>query len=213
MMTNVMKDWQKWRKQERERIVAARMSIPAGLHQQWSRAIAGLLQQGFPNLQHMKIGLYWPFRCEYDPREGILPFIETGAILAMPEVIGKYKPLCFRQWWPGAPMKQGAYTIPVPEDTPHIVPNALIVPMVGFDMQGYRLGYGSGYYDRTLANFSHAPRTIGVAFELQRLDTVHPQPHDIVMQYVVTEAGIFQTGQSGLELISIEQCADTNADV
>ncbi len=208
-----MNDWQKWRRQARERIVTVRMAVPDALHQQWGAAIAALLQQGFPNLHRMKIGLYWPFRNEYDPREAVLPFSKTGAILAMPEVIDKHKPLCFREWWPGAPMRKGAYTIPVPDDTPYIEPDVLIVPMVGFDMKGYRLGYGSGYYDRTLASYAHRPHTIGVAFELQRLETVYPQPHDIVMQYVVTEAGIFQSSDSGLVPISIEQCAVDNASV
>ena len=65
--------------------------------------------------------------------------------------------------------------------------------MVGFDRHGYRLGYGSGYYDRTLATYEHQPLTVGVAFELQRLDSIYPQAHDISMHYVVTEAGIFRT--------------------
>ena len=85
------------------------------------------------------------------------------------------------------------------------------IPMVGFDAQGYRLGYGSGYFDRTLATFSTCPRTIGVAFELQRLDNVHPQLHDIAMQYVVTEAGIFQADQHMLRPVSTKQCARDNA--
>ena len=131
----------------------------------------------------------------------------------MPKVVDKYQPLQFREWWSDAPMKKGAYAIPVPDNTPCIVPDVLIVPMVGFDMRGYRLGYGGGYYDRTLAGYSHAPCTIGVAFELQRIETVHPQSHDVAMHYVVTEAGIFKTDQRELKLISVEQCASQNTVV
>ena len=205
-----MENWQAWRKSVREKIIADRMAVSVALHRQWSLAISAALQQGFPGLKKMKIGLYWPFRGEYDPRDAVRYFMEAGATLALPEVIDKNKPLCFREWWPDAPMKTGAYDILVPHGTQCIQPDALIIPMVGFDAQGYRLGYGSGYFDRTLATYSTCPRTIGVAFELQRLDNVHPQLHDIAMQYVVTEAGIFQANRHKLNPVSIKQCALDN---
>ncbi|SER56355.1 5,10-methenyltetrahydrofolate synthetase [Nitrosomonas sp. Nm51] len=205
-----MMDWQVWRKRERERIIAARLAVPSAHCRQWSAAISVLLQQGFPRLQQKKIGLYWPFRGEYDPRPAALYFRAAGAILALPEVTGKNKPLRFREWWPAAPMRIGAYDIPVPHETRCIQPDVLIVPMVGFDRKGYRLGYGSGYFDRTLAMFSERPPTIGVAFELQRLENVHPQSHDIAMQYVITEAGIFQAGRKQLKRIPAGQCAKYN---
>ncbi len=205
-----MKNWQTWRKQERERIVAKRMNVSAALHKQWSQAISIFLQQGFPGLRKKKVGLYWPFRGEFDPRYAMRYFMEAGATLAMPEVIDKNKPLRFREWWPDAPMETGAYKIPVPLGTQIIQPDALIVPMVGFDNQGYRLGYGSGFFDRTLAAYSTSPRTIGVAFELQRLENVHPQSHDIAMQYIVTEAGISAVDRNRLKPIAIKQCALDN---
>ena len=203
-------DWRTWRKHERERIIAERLAVPSAYSRQWSAAISILLQQGFPSLRQKKIGLYWPFRGEYDPRPAVLDFMTTGAVLALPEVIGKNEPLCFREWWPDAPMRMGAYDIPVPHETRCVEPDALIVPMVGFDQKGYRLGYGSGYFDRTLAAFSICPLTIGVAFELQRLENVHPQLHDIAMQYVITEAGVFQAGRKQLERIPANQCAKDN---
>jgi len=192
-----MENWQGWRKQQRERLITDRMAVTEFLHRQWSQAISDFLRQGFPDLQKMKIGLYWPFRGEYDPRDAVRYFWESGATLALPEVVDKHQPLCFREWWPDAPMQQGAYDIPVPVGTRCIQPDALIIPMVGFDQNGYRLGYGSGYFDRTLAAFSVCPRTIGVAFEMQRLENVHPRPHDIAMQYIVTEAGVFQMCSEG----------------
>ena len=98
-------------------------------------------------------------------------------------------------------MKIGAYDIPVPNETKIVKLDAVIVPMVGFDQQGYRLGYGSGYYDRTLATYPRQPLTIGVAFEMQRLENIYPQPHDIAMQFIVTEAGIFKTKDHHLHAI------------
>ncbi len=187
-----MYNWQEWRKNQRCELVAKRESISCETRQQWSQAIDTTLIKNFPHLQEMKLGFYWPFKNEYDPRPTALHFHQLGTILALPEVIKKHEPLCFRQWTPDTPMKTGTYGIPVPHGTPLITIDAIIVPMVGFDQQGYRLGYGSGYFDRTLSTYPQQPLTIGVAFEMQRLDSVHPQPHDIAMQYVITERGVFK---------------------
>ncbi len=197
-----MHNWQDWRKKQRIELIEKRKAIAQEAHRQWSVAITTALQTNFSILQNMKIGLYWPFRGEYDPQPIALYFNELGATLALPEVINKYEPLCFREWWPGAPMKNGAYGIPIPDDTPIITIDAAIVPMVGFDQEGYRLGYGSGYFDRTLATYQQQPLTIGIAFEIQRLDNVHPQPHDIAMHYVVTEAGVFSNGNNEFKALA-----------
>lgn len=194
-----------WKKQQRKHLIAAREAIPAEIHQQWSQAITDFLKQGFPQPQKMIIGIYWPFRGEYDPRPIARYFLQQGAILALPEITSKNEPLCFREWSPDTPMKSGAYGIPVPLETPIVRLDALIIPMVGFDQHGYRLGYGSGYFDRTLATYERQPLTIGVAFELQRLDSIYPQAHDISMHYVVTEAGIFRTKDHRLMPASILQ--------
>jgi 5-formyltetrahydrofolate cyclo-ligase len=69
-------------------------------------------------------------------------------------------------------------------------PTALLVPLVGFDRRGYRLGYGGGYYDRTLAAMGPKPFTIGIGYEIGCLETIHPQPHDIPMHAIVTGAGL-----------------------
>jgi 5,10-methenyltetrahydrofolate synthetase len=195
-----------WRKHQRKQLIAARETLPEDVHQQWSQAISDLLKQGFPKLQTMNIGIYWPFRGEYDPRLIAQYFRQQGAVLALPEVISKDKPLCFREWLPDTPMKNGAYGIPVPLETRTVVVDAVIIPMVGFDQHGYRLGYGSGYFDRTLATYQPQPLTIGIAFEIQRLENVYPQPHDIAMHYIVTETGIFQTENN--KLIPVPQCTD-----
>ena len=193
-----MHNWQEWRKKKRDQLIAKREEITQKTHQQWSLAISIALKKSFPDLQRMKLGIYWPFKNEYDPRPATLFFRGLGATLALPEVVNKHEPLCFREWWPDAPMRRGTYGIPVPDGTPLVTINAVIIPMVGFDQKGYRLGYGSGYFDRTLANYQQQPLSIGIAFEMQRLESVHPQAHDISMHYVVTEAGVFQNGNQGL---------------
>lgn len=190
-----------WKKNQRKQLIAAREAISTAQHQQWSRIISDHLMHGFPQLQNLIIGLYWPFRGEYDPR-GLTQHLQTqGSTFALPEVVNKNEPLIFRKWLSDTPMKIGAYDIAVPDGTEIMRLDAIIVPMVGFDKQGYRLGYGSGYYDRTLATYSHRPLTIGVAFEIQRLENIYPQSHDISMQFIVTEAGIFETKNHHLQAI------------
>lgn len=184
-------DWPSWRKEKRKQLITARETIPSEVHQQWSQNITDFLKQGFPQLQKMIVGIYWPFRGEYDPRCIAQYLLNEGATLALPEVIRRNKALCFREWIPSMAMKIGSYGIAVPIDSRQVLPNALLIPMVGFDACGYRLGYGSGYFDYTLATYDSLPLTIGIAFELQRLEDTHPQSHDIPMQYIVTEAGTF----------------------
>ena len=104
-------------------------------------------------------------------------------------MIEKRQPLEFRAWRPGAPLERGVWNIPVPAERQVVRPTALLVPLVGFDGQGYRLGYGGGYYDRTLAGISPTPLAIGVGYEFQRLASIHPQAHDIALDAIVTEAG------------------------
>lgn len=202
-----MDEWQKWRKLQRANLVAQREAIPEKDYHRWSEAITLSLQQGFSVLKKHTVGSYLPIRGEYDPRPAMVYFREQGATIAIPEIINKDAPLCFRKWWHNAPMKQGAYGIPVPDNTEQVNIDIALIPMVGFDQQGYRLGYGSGYYDRTLAVSNPCPLVIGIAFEMLRLDSVHPQAHDIPMDFIITEAGIYQTIDNKLSLISTEKCS------
>jgi hypothetical protein len=123
----------------------------------------------------------------------------------LPEVVAKATPLQFRKWWPGAPMRPGVYDIPVPDGTEIVVPDIAIVPMNGFDASGYRLGYGGGFFDRTLAAFDPRPVAVGVSYETLRLDTIFPQAHDVAMDFVVTEKGVYAAGGRPLELLAPAQ--------
>lgn len=205
-----MDNWREWRKYRRAELIALRESIAEEEHRCWSSAITGLLEQGFPSLQKSVVGFCWPHRREYDPRP-VMDFIrKRGATLALPEVVYKCEPLRFRKWWPEAPMTIGTYEIPIPDNTDPVTVGAVIIPMIGFDDLGFRLGYGSGYFDRTLAVLSPRPVAIGVAFEILRLNNVHPQPHDIPMDFIVTEGGIYRVTVNRLEPISTEECAAEN---
>ena len=101
--------------------------------------------------------------------------------------------------------------IPVTDNTERVTVNALIVPMLGFDIKGYRLGYGAGYYDRTISGMNPRPLLIGVAFEILRLEDIYPRPHDVAMDFIVTEAGIFQVSKQGISRISTDKCALENS--
>jgi 5-formyltetrahydrofolate cyclo-ligase len=185
-------DWaeiRRWRKERRTALIAERVAAGPRQRAVWDDAITAQIIDGVPNLEWLVVGIYWPFKGEYDVRPIARQFHARGTRLALPMVVEKNRPLVFRSWTPGAKLVPGIWNIPVPtDDAPVVEPDALIVPLVGFDDEGYRLGYGGGYYDRTLASLRRRPLTIGVGFELAELSTIHPQPHDIPMDAIVTEA-------------------------
>jgi 5-formyltetrahydrofolate cyclo-ligase len=195
-----------WRRRMREELIARRMGVPAEQRRAWNSAISVCIETGFPLLAGMTIGFCWPFKGEFDARFVLRTFRARGSTAALPEVIATLAPLQFRKWWPGAPMKPGVYGIPVPTGTEIMVPDAAFVPMNGFDEHGYRLGYGGGYFDLTLAAAAPRPIAIGVGFEHARLKTIYPQPHDIAMDFIVTEAGIHAVIASRLVSIDSAEC-------
>lgn len=178
-----------WRKETRERLLRERVDAGVARRAEWSKPIEAELRRVVPGLGAKAVGFYWPFRGEFDARALIRHFISGGMIAALPAVVQPKTPLEFRRWAPGAAIEHGVYNIPVPKERNLLEPEMLIVPLVGFDAAGYRLGYGGGYYDRTIASFAVRPYAIGVGFELSRLATIHPQPHDIPMNAILTEAG------------------------
>jgi 5-formyltetrahydrofolate cyclo-ligase len=179
-----------WRKSERERLIAARLAMPAAAHRAASAAIAWLLSARFMPANPGIVGCYWPFRREFNCLPVMRRIVALGGEVALPVVIRPRHPLEFRRWTPRAEMAKGVWDIPHPADGPPVHPTTLLIPLVGFDADGYRLGYGGGFYDRTLAAMPHRPATWGVGFELGRLETIHPQAHDVPMDHIVTEAGL-----------------------
>jgi 5-formyltetrahydrofolate cyclo-ligase len=183
----------RWRRARREKLIGARQALPQRERQELQARIIGLLETRFPELADGLIGLYWPIRGEIGLHALIRRLVEQGAGAALPVVVEQGRPLEFRAWRPGDRLERGFWNIPVPAERRVVQPTVLLVPLVGFDPQGYRLGYGGGYYDRTLAAMTPRPRAIGVGYELGRLETIHPQPHDIPMDAIVTEAGVVET--------------------
>jgi 5-formyltetrahydrofolate cyclo-ligase len=123
----------------------------------------------------------------------LLPFVRSLlpelAAAALPVIIEKQRPLEFWQWTTRTQLcNRGVWNIPYPAERILVEPDVLLVPLVGFDGDGYRLGYGGGYYDRTLAALPYRPRLVGVGYELGRLPTIFPQPHDIPLDVVITES-------------------------
>jgi 5-formyltetrahydrofolate cyclo-ligase len=181
-----------WRRTIRERLIADRMVLPPDEHKAKSDAISKTLGEHFPAAGFASLGAYWPFRREFDCLPLMRAVVEAGGQVALPVVVGATRPLTFRPWTPETRMEAGAWTIPHPAEGPCLQPRALLIPLVGFDRDGYRLGYGAGYYDRTITAFETPPLTIGVGFELGRLPTIQPQAHDVPMDIIVTEAGVWQ---------------------
>jgi 5-formyltetrahydrofolate cyclo-ligase len=141
------------------------------------------------------IGLYWPLSGEFDARDLLSIWLAQSAsrMAALPVVIAPRSPLAFHAWQPRMAMRKGRYGIPVPEAERVVSPDVLLIPCVGFDAARYRLGYGGGYYDRTLAAWpaGKKPATIGVAFESGRCDALPHEVHDIPLDAIVSEAAIY----------------------
>jgi 5-formyltetrahydrofolate cyclo-ligase len=179
-----------WRKAERQRLIAERLAVPADLRGTWSQSIAGFLDEALDNVEGLIVSTYWPFRGEPDLRSWVERVAARGGMGALPVVIEKNAPLEFRIWKHGDPLERGVWNIPVPAQGPPVMPDIVIAPIVGFDRQCYRLGYGGGFFDRTLAAMPRKPRVIGVGYSLAELPSIHPLGHDIPMDMIVTETGI-----------------------
>ena len=144
------------------------------------------------------IGAYWPIKGEFDPLPALHRWKEDGELLEEPQlrriglpVVDKmHKTLKFHAWYPGCPMEEDAYGIPKPKDTEVIVPTLLFVPCVGYGPGGYRLGYGGGFYDRTLATLQPRPYTVGMGFTDGFLDELEPEPHDIPLDAILNDNGV-----------------------
>lgn len=161
----------------------------APLHAALNERLEALLTRLAPR----SIGFTWPYRGEFDA----LPLMhrwlaaDPARWAALPVVGEKGQPMSFRRWAPETAMATDRYGIPYPAEGEPVVPELLLIPCNGFDARGYRLGYGAGHYDRTLAALEPTPLAVGVAIEDGRLDDLQPQPHDLPMDWIVTEADTF----------------------
>ncbi|MGD9726410.1 MAG: 5-formyltetrahydrofolate cyclo-ligase [Hyphomicrobiaceae bacterium] len=182
-------DVARWRKAERERLIAARLALSAEERTAHAERLAADLDAVIDRIAPRSVSLYWPFRGEPDLRAWMQRVQGKGLRIALPVVIAKGQPLVFREWQPGTPLARGVWNIPYPADGEPIVPGVVIAPLVGFDPAGYRLGYGGGFFDRTLATLAPRPVAIGVGHTIGALETIYPQSHDIAMDWVLLGDG------------------------
>lgn len=185
-----MRSWAEirdWRRTQRHALLHARLAIPDDRRASWNTAITERVMALLPALDERLVGIYWPAKGEYDlsPLARALEARDTP--LALPAVVQKAAPLVFRAWRSSDRMALGVWNIPQPAEGAPVFPDALLVPLLGFDRQAFRLGYGGGYYDRTVAAMPERPLLIGLGYEQALLPTIHPMPHDVPMDLIVTE--------------------------
>ena len=186
-----------WRKAMRATLIEKRMATPVAVRKDGAKLVANLLDGLVKPGPGKVISLYWPFRAELDLRGWMASAQARGARIALPLVTAKARPLAFREWWPGCPMERGVWNIPNPAGTPEVTPDTVIAPLVGFDPGCFRLGYGGGFFDRTLASLSSRPLVIGVGMPDCALPSIHPQPHDIPMDVIALGDGRVYSRRSG----------------
>lgn len=189
-MTNPSEDNTAWRQAMRREMVIRRSSLAPDEHAGLSARIVAHLRQAFapPRVA----AFCWPIKHEPDVRAVVEYWRGFGCAIALPVVVDPASPLAFRAWQAEAQLAPDRYGIPTPTDGPWLTPELILLPLNGFDAAGYRLGYGGGYFDRTLAALAPRPLAVGVGFEINRLATIRPELHDQCLDWIVTEAGVFK---------------------
>lgn len=172
----------------RERLLAARDALPD--RAQRETALVNRVGRWLATMPLSRLAFYWPIKGEPDLAPLVARWLAADASrrAALPVVAGDL--LQFAPWSPGAPMHSGRYGIPVPATAERLSPQLLLAPCVGFDGARHRLGYGGGFYDRTLGAMTLRPVSVGVAFDCGRVSSIDPQPHDIRLDLVITESGV-----------------------
>jgi 5-formyltetrahydrofolate cyclo-ligase len=181
-----------WRRAARRRLIAARLAMDAAERAAASRRIEAALAARLPVGAPGVVGGYWPIQGEFD----VLPYLRrrlgAGGEVALPIAGRRGEALRYRRWTSETAMEAGWWDILHPAEGDEVAPDVLLVPLVGFDGAGHRLGYGGGFFDRTLAARTPRPLALGLGFELGRLATIEPRGHDQPMDVIVTEAGVFE---------------------
>ncbi|MFN4172088.1 MAG: 5-formyltetrahydrofolate cyclo-ligase [Pseudorhodobacter sp.] len=184
----------RWRDNQRARLLEIRANMSVAARHAASESVAEhldtLIADRCGPVAGLTISAWWPIKAELNLRHWLERLIARGVRVALPVVVARATPLVFRPWKPDCQMVQGFWKIPVPAEGPEVVPDIMLAPLVGWDDAGYRLGYGGGCFDRTLAALALRPVVIGVGLAATRIPTVFPQPYDIAMDKIVTEAGV-----------------------
>jgi 5,10-methenyltetrahydrofolate synthetase len=184
------------RKALRAALLEARLALPDRMER--ARALQQVMRIWLVGRADTVIGAYWPIKGEFDPLPALHRWKEDGELqgeatrkrIGLPVVDKVHKTLTFHAWYPGCPMEEDAYGIPKPKGTEVVVPTLLFVPCVGYAPGGYRLGYGGGFYDRTLATLQPKPLTVGLGFGTGFLDDFEPEPHDVPLDAILNDHGV-----------------------
>jgi len=176
----------RWRKAERLRLIALRSALPAEDRARHTVAIVRQLEEMIPARSNEITSAYWPIRAEPDLRSWMRAACSRGLRVALPVALELGQPMTFREWRPDSAMARGLWKIPYPADGAEVSPTTMLAPLVGFDSACYRLGYGGGFFDRTLAIMARKPLVIGLGYPQLRMPTIFPQCHDIPMDWIVT---------------------------
>lgn len=180
-----------FRQELRRRHIAAREALSTTEHARRSAAIVdhlyGLLAQFTPGM----LAFYWPIRAEVDCTSLLPRLVKRGWHACLPFVLERHTAMTFREWTPDSAMVEGKHGIPtVGEGGDTVIPDIVLLPVNAIDRKGYRLGYGGGYFDRTLAVLKPHPYCIGVGFDLAWVDSIRPTAQDFALDAVVTESGV-----------------------
>ncbi|WP_246256959.1 5-formyltetrahydrofolate cyclo-ligase [Pararobbsia alpina] len=176
----------------REALLAARQHLPGDdfRDERLTGHIVALLLERAPRC----VAAYWPIAGEFDVRPALERWLsmQSDGNAALPVVVARDAPMIFHRWRPGEPVKDGRFRIPVPQSEHPVRPDLLLIPCVGIDRARFRLGYGGGFYDRTLAAIEGPrPFAVGIAFDAGRLDELPREAHDIPLDVGMSESGVW----------------------
>jgi 5,10-methenyltetrahydrofolate synthetase len=177
----------------REKLIAARQALPDRLER--AVQLQSVMRAWLVSRRESSVGAYWPIKGEFDPLPALYRWSEGGPEgsprrIGLPKTDKETGELRFHVWFPGCPMELDAHDIPKPKDTDEFKPALLIVPCVGYGPGGVRLGYGGGFYDRTLSELSPRPITIGVGYSHGFMPMLRAQPDDVPLDVMLTEDGV-----------------------
>ncbi len=200
----------------RKALIQQRLNLPDRL--QRAELLQRVLRIWLVGRPDVVIGAYWPIKGEFDPLPALYrwqedallaslgdnqapdqaaPVLATESLaqkqrrkIGLPVVDKVNKTLSFHAWYPGCPMEEDAYGIPKPKDTDQVVPTLLLVPCVGWGPGGYRLGYGGGFYDRTLASIAPPPVTVGLGYSMGWLPELQAEAHDVPLDAILSDEGV-----------------------
>ena len=176
------------RRELRDKLLTARETMPN--RTELERVLLARVTRWLRTMPVARLAFYWPIRGEPDLRRTVLAWLgeDVQRRAGLPVIVERL--LEFAPWTADTPMSPGPLGIAAPSRHARMTPQLLLIPCVGIDGMRYRLGFGGGYYDRTLAALNPRPVTVGIAFECTRVPTINPQPHDVRLDLVITESGV-----------------------